>query len=212
MTASIPSRKLTARQREVLEFVINFVSERGFPPSIREIGSAMQISSLRGVTVHLDALERKGWIRRENASRGIQVLAPVPSRKKGTDSVPVLGTIAAGVPMLAVENIESYISVPEEITGRSSGSYFALRVKGDSMIGDGILPGDLVVIRSQRSVSQSELAAVLIEDEATVKRVRLDGDKAVLVASNPNYDPIIVDRAAIRILGKVAGLVRCYDH
>ncbi|HPP75773.1 MAG TPA: LexA family transcriptional regulator, partial [Armatimonadota bacterium] len=75
MTASIPSRKLTARQREVLEFVINFVSERGFPPSIREIGSAMQISSLRGVTVHLDALERKGWIRRENASRGIQVLA-----------------------------------------------------------------------------------------------------------------------------------------
>jgi repressor LexA len=209
MATGTTSKKLTARQREVLEFIVNHIAERGFPPSIREIGAALGISSLRGVTVHLDALERKGWINRENASRGIQVLVPVPTRRKGSASVPLLGTIAAGVPILAIENVESYIPVPEEMSDRS-GSLFALHVRGDSMVGDAILPGDIVIIRSQKVVANGELAAVLLGDEATVKRVHTDGSRIQLVASNPKYEPITVDRDDSGVIGKVIGLVRNY--
>lgn len=202
-------KKLTARQREVLDFIVGYIAERGFPPSIREIGAALRISSLRGVTIHLDALERKGWIRRESASRGIQVLAPVPGKREGALAIPVLGTIAAGTPILAVENVESYVLVPEEMAA-PGGSLFALRVRGDSMIGDGILPGDLVIIRHQRSIGSGELAAVLIGDEATVKRIKLDREKALLLSSNPQYEPIVIDREDSRIIGKVIGLIRSY--
>lgn len=201
--------KLTARQREALNFIINHIAQRGFPPSIREIGAALDISSLRGVTVHLDALERKGWIKRESASRGIHVLAPIPARKKGAESVPIIGTIAAGLPILAVENIEGYVLIPEEMLGRSNGA-FALKVSGNSMIGDAILPGDLVIIRSQKNIANGELAAVLLGDEATVKRVHYKDGKALLIASNPNYQPITIDREDSRVLGKVVGLIRNY--
>jgi repressor LexA len=203
------TKKLTARQREVLEFITNYIAEKGFPPSVREIGAALEISSLRGVTVHLDAIERKGWIKRERTSRGIQVLAPMPGRRKGAESVPVLGTIAAGIPILAVENVESYVFIPEEMAGRSN-NLFALRVRGDSMIGDAIAPGDLVIVRAQRSFSNGDLVAALLGDEATVKRARIDQSGVQLVASNPLYEPIVVDRDDSRIIGKVVGLIRSY--
>jgi len=209
MGAEVKTGKLTARQREVLNFIINHIAERGFPPSIREIGAALDISSLRGVTVHLDALERKGWIKRENASRGIHVLAPIPVRKKGAESVPIIGTIAAGLPILAVENIEGYVLVPEDMLGRS-GEVFALKVSGDSMIGDAILPGDLVIIRSQKNIASGEMAAVLLGDEATVKRVYYKEGKVQLIASNPKYQPIVIGREDSTILGKVVGLIRKY--
>ncbi|MEN6520460.1 MAG: transcriptional repressor LexA [Armatimonadota bacterium] len=201
--------KLTARQREVLNFIINYIADRGFPPSIREIGAALHISSLRGVTIHLDALERKGWIKRENASRGIQILAPTPMRKKGAESIPILGTIAAGAPILAVENIEDYLLIPEDMSRHSNG-LFALRIAGDSMVGDAILPGDLVIIRPQKSIANGELAAVLLGDQATIKRVRFEKEKAILIASNPKYQPIIVDREGCQVIGKLVGLIRNY--
>ncbi|MBI2843290.1 MAG: transcriptional repressor LexA [Armatimonadetes bacterium] len=203
------AKKLTARQREVLELIIKHIAERGFPPSIRELGAALKISSLRGVTVHLDALERKGWIRRERVSRGIQVLAPLPSSRGRGAAVPVLGTIAAGVPILAVENVESYITVPEEIAGRSN-NLLALRVWGESMIGDGIMPGDTVIVRPQRNVASGELAAVLLGDEATVKRARFEHGKATLESSNPHYPPMEIARDDAMIIGKVVGLIRNY--
>jgi len=202
-------KKLAARQRQVLEFIVNYIADHGFPPSIREIGAALHISSLRGVTGHLEALERKGWIERESKPRGIHVLAPVPGRRRGTAAVPVLGAIAAGTPILAIENIESYVLVPEEMVSRSE-SLFALRVQGDSMIGDAILPGDVVIVRSGRAVSSGDLAAVLIGDEATVKRVRIDRDRVVLLASNPRYEPVVVDREDSGIIGRVVGLIRNY--
>ncbi|MEN6371925.1 MAG: transcriptional repressor LexA [Armatimonadota bacterium] len=201
--------KLTARQREVLSFIINYISEKGFPPSIREIGAALNISSLRGVTIHLDALERKGWIKRESTSRAIQVLSPIPTRKKGAESIPILGTIAAGVPILAVENIEGYLLIPEEMTRHSNG-LFALIIAGDSMVGDAILPDDIVIIRPMKSVENGELAAVLLGEEATVKRVRFEKDKVMLIASNPKYQPIITDHEGCRIIGKLVGLIRNY--
>lgn len=203
------AKKLTTRQREVLEFIVNYIADRGFPPSIREIGGALKISSLRGVTVHLDALERKGWINRESTSRGIQVLAPIPERRKGSESIPVLGDVAAGRPILAIENVESYVMVPQEMVGQSS-NVFALRVRGDSMVGDGILPGDLVIIRPHRTVTSGSLAAVLLGDEATIKRVQFDGNKTILMPSNPHYEPIVVDRDDSGIIGRVIGLVRTY--
>lgn len=202
-------RKLTDRQREVLDFIISYVEDSGFPPSIREIGAALGISSLRGVTVHLDALERKGWIERESTSRSIRVLAPTTPGRKDAAMVPLIGTIAAGAPLLAVENVETYLAVPEEIVRKSSG-LFALRVQGDSMTGDGILPGDLVIIRQQQSAESGELAAVLIGDEATVKRLRIDDEQVTLIPSNPAYPPIRVERDGAAIIGKVVGLVRSY--
>lgn len=203
------AKKLTERQREVLEFVVGYVSEKGFPPSVREIGAALKISSLRGVTIHLDALEKKGWINRERTSRGIQVLAPIPGRKSGAAAVPVLGTIAAGIPILAFENVESYVFVPEEMVEHSN-KLFALRVRGDSMIGDAILPDDLVIVRSQRNFSPGDMVAALLGEEATVKRLKMDKDRVTLVASNPIYEPIVVDRDDSRIIGKVVGLIRNY--
>ena len=137
------------------------------------------------------------------------MLAPVPSSRRDAAVVPVLGTIAAGIPILAVENVEMYVPVPEEMAGKSS-NLFALRVRGDSMTGDGILPEDLVVVRQQKVVSNGELAAVLIGEEATVKRVHIDDGQVTLISSNPLYQPIPIGPDDAQILGKVVGLIRHY--
>lgn len=205
-------KALTARQREVLDTIIDFISKKGFAPSIRELGPILGVSSLRGVTIHLDALERKGWIERESTSRSIRVLAPTPTGPvpAHTRPIPVLGTIAAGVPLLAVENVESYINVPNEIAGAGE-ELFGLSVKGDSMIGDHILDGDTIIIRSHLEAENGEIVAVLIGDEATVKRLDKKSQPPRLLASNPNYDPIKLTTEDARILGKVVGLIRSYQ-
>ncbi len=188
---------------------MNFSAERGFPPSIREIGAALGISSLRGVTVHLDALERKGWIERERTSRGIHVLGVVAPKSQGSVDVPIVGTIAAGIPIPAIENIEGYVPAPEEMVGKST-DLFALRVRGDSMTGDGVLPGDIVIVRPQKRAANGELAAVLVGDEATIKRVYQEEGRAILVSSNPAYEPIVIEREDAGVIGKVIGLIRNY--
>lgn len=202
------SKGLTARQREVLEAIREFLARKGYPPSIRELGKTLGISSLRGVTIHLDAIEKKGWLQRESTSRSIRLLTAHESTDARV-SVPLLGSIAAGLPLLAVENVESYVPVPAEMAANAT-ELFALRVRGDSMIGDGILDGDTIIVRSQPSAESGEIIAALIGDEATVKRLDSSRWPARLLPSNPNYEPIELAREDVRILGKVMGLVRSY--
>lgn len=203
-------KQLTARQREVLDAIVNYRGEKGYVPSIRELGKMLNISSLRGVTVHLAALERKGWIERESTSRSIRILAPQPpDAETPARLVPLLGTIAAGAPLLAVENVESYIPVPEGLAGRP-GELFALRVKGDSMVGDHILDGDTIIVESRPSAEDGEIVAALIDDEATVKRLDTRSQPPRLLPSNPAYSPIELIDVQARILGRVVGLVRSY--
>ena len=198
-------RMLTARQREVLEVIGEYIAEKGYPPSIRDLMPRLGISSLRGVTIHLQALEKKGWIERERTSRSIRLNSP--AEKPSALSIPLLGTIAAGTPLLAVENVESYIPLPAELSGHS-GEMFALKVKGDSMTGDHILDGDIIVVRSQNSAEQGEIVAALIEDEATVKRLDIQARPARLLPSNPNYSPVELssENARIRIIHRIIGV------
>ncbi len=202
---------LTARQREVLDCIRMYQAEKGYPPSIRELGKMLNISSLRGVTIHLDALERKGWIERESTSRSIRVLAPQqPEVSQQGAAVPLLGAISAGVPLLAVENVDSYVTVPKEMSASGS-ELFALKVRGDSMIGDHIMDGDVIIVRSQNSADTDDIVAALIGDEATVKRLDLRANPPRLLPSNPNYEPIELAGEDARILGKVVGLMRTFD-
>ena len=206
------TRGLTDKQQRILAFLESYVNDKGYPPSIREIGNNFSISSLRGVTVHLDALERKGMIKRANTSRSITIIgktgATAPSRNIVV--VPLVGTIAAGVPITASQNIEAMIPVPQEMVGNLQ-NVFALQVKGDSMINAHILPRDLVIIKQTRSAENGDLVAVLLGDEATVKHIQFTADGVRLIAANPAYDPIEVKREDSQIIGKVIGLIRNFD-
>ncbi len=206
------TRGLTDKQERILAFIVEYVNDKGYPPSIREIGNSFTISSLRGVTVHLDALERKGMIKRLSTSRSITVIgktgATAPSRN--VSFVPLVGTIAAGVPITAHQNVESQIPVPQEMIHNVK-SAFALRVKGDSMINAHIMEGDYVVVREQNTAENGDLVAVLIGDEATIKHIQFTHDGARLIAANPAYEPIEIRREDSKIMGKIIGLIRNYD-
>ena len=206
------AKGLTKRQQNILEYILDYIQKEGFPPSIREIGKDFKIGSLRGVTVHLDALERKGYISRANTPRSIRVIHPQYQQQNRVVMLPLLGTIAAGVPIEAQEYEEEQIPVPAEMV-RNVPRAFLLRVRGDSMIGDGILPRDLVVIKPQKTANHGDLVAALLGDEATVKRIHLDSNKkqARLMPSNPAYDPIPIERGDAPIIGKVVGLIRDYE-
>ena len=206
------TRGLTDKQERILGFIVDYVNEHGYPPSIREIGIHFGISSLRGVTVHLDALERKGYIKRANTARAITVIGKTGSTApdRNVSMVPLVGTIAAGVPITAHENIESLVPVPQEMIYNVK-TAFALRVKGDSMIDAHIVEGDLVVIKEQSTAENGDIVAFLLGDEATVKRIEFTNDGVRLKAENSAYPPIDVRREDSRIMGKVIGLVRSYD-
>jgi len=202
------AKQLTVRQRQVLDTIREFILDKGYGPSIRELGSILGISSLRGVTIHLDALERKGWLTRENKSRSIRVLAP--SSVSPGRSVPLLGAISAGIPLLAVENVESHIAIPLRMAPESD-EVFALRVRGDSMIDDHIVDGDVIVVRKQDIAEHGQIVAALIGDEATVKRLDLHSQPPRLLPANPNYDPIPLSAGESIVLGRVIGLLRSID-
>jgi len=205
------AKGLTKRQEEILAFIRDYVAKEGFPPSIREIGRIFDIGSLRGVTVHLDALERKGYINRSNTPRSIKVTHPEFQPNAGILQLPLLGSIAAGLPIEAQEHVETLIPVPPGMV-KESDNAFLLRIVGDSMIGDGILPSDLVVIRPQSSARNMDIVAFLLGDDATVKRINFDPTGVIkLLSSNPKYDPIIVDREGSKIIGKVVGLIRDFE-
>ena len=204
---------LTQRQRQVLALIQLHLADRGAPPSIRELRAGLHLKSLRGVTVHLDALARKGYIERTRHARGIRITngAGIPRMKIQPVPLllPVVGRIAAGQPILAEQNIEERLAVdPRWVPGPGC---YAVRVHGQSMIHAGICDGDYVVIRPQSDAENGQIVAVLIEGEATVKRFyREKGGRIRLQPENPVFEPIFVlakDRS-IQILGKVVGLFR----
>lgn len=204
------AKGLTKRQELILQYILDYVQKEGFPPSIREIGKDFEIGSLRGVTVHLDALERKGYITRANTPRSIRIIHCDYQPDSKVVMLPLLGSIAAGVPIEASEHVEAEIAVPSDMV-RNIQNPFMLRVQGDSMIGDGIMPRDLVIIKPQKTAMHGDLVAVLLGDEATVKRIHFDSKKVTLMPSNPAYDPMVIERDDAQVVGKVVGLIRDYN-
>ena len=197
---------LNDRAREILSFIQRFARERGYPPTIREIGREYGISSTNGVRYYLNLLEKEGHLRRsERISRGIEGVARASTAP--STGIPLLGRVAAGQPILAEESYEGAVE-PGDMFGDRSG-LFALRVRGDSMTGAGIMPGDFVIVRRQENANAGEMVVALLSDEATVKYYRPSRGRVELVAANPAYEPIIVDpQGGFRILGVVKGVLR----
>jgi repressor LexA len=200
------TENLTTRQAEILEYLRDEIDGKGLPPTIREIGEAFGIRSTKGVEDHLSALERKGFIRRERGkSRAIEVASRPDLR--GARLVPLLGRIAAGSPILAVENHQGHFVLDESLVG--TGNTFLLRVAGDSMRDASILDGDLVVVRAQESARSGEIVAVRLGEEATVKRYHRDAQGITLLPENGAYDPIPVGPDDdFHVLGRVVGVFR----
>lgn len=203
---------LPPRQQQILELIQRTVAEQGYPPSVREIGQHLGLRSPASVHRHLKNLEDTGHIRRDSTKpRAIVVLKPradEPARPSVTTrDVPLLGRIAAGAPILAEENIEEVMPLPEALVG-TGGPLFMLEVRGDSMIDAGILDGDMVVVRSQPHAENGEIVAFLIEgEEATVKRLERQPGKVVLHPANPDYQPMVYS-SGVEILGKVVTVLR----
>lgn len=201
------SRPLTERQQAILDFIIETIRTRGFPPTLRDIGQDFGIRSTKGVNDHLAALERKGKIRRQNnLSRGIEVVG-LPSLEEESESVPVLGRIAAGAPLLASENVEGSYRLDRSLLHGDRN--FLLRVQGDSMVGAHICNGDYVLVRPQETADEGEIVVALVDDEATVKYLERDGKRVRLQPANAAVPPILLEPGTpLRILGKVVGVLR----
>jgi len=203
--------QLSERQQQVLDYVRTVVADRGYPPSVREIGEALGLSSPSTVHSHLSALVKAGVIRRDPSKpRAIEILdgaeVPKPVRDDDLREVPLVGRIAAGSPVLATEDIEDVFSLPTSLVG--SGPVFMLRVRGDSMVDAGILDGDLVVVRRQPDANDGDIVAAMIEgEEATVKRLYRRDGQIVLHAENPAYPDMVFD-GDVAILGKVVSVLR----
>ncbi|RME67198.1 MAG: repressor LexA [Nitrospirae bacterium] len=199
-------KPLTMAQERVLEYVRRFVSERGYPPTVREICDAFGFKSPMAAKAHLDALERKGYIRRRTGlARGIELTGPV-SEGPSFLRIPVLGRIRAGEPVYATEDIEDYIRIDQRLIPLEEG--FGLRVEGQSMVGVGILPGDIVIVRPQPVAEPGDIVVALIGDEATVKRFYLENAMVVLKPENPEMSPLRLKPSEVKIIGKVIGLIR----
>jgi repressor LexA len=203
-------KKLTDRQQQVLDFIQDKITVDGFPPTIREIGAELGINSTNGVNDHLRALERKGYLTRTEAKSRAIVPVDLGDGDEAMIEVPLLGKIAAGSPILAVENVEDTVKIDRFFLGRNR-EVFALRVVGESMIGDGIHDGDFIFVKKQRTAPRGAIVVALIEDEATVKRYYPEGDRIRFQPSNPTMDPIYVSAAEFRetqIVGVVVGIYR----
>jgi repressor LexA len=225
---------LTQRQRDILDFITASIVERGFPPTLREIGEHFKIRSTNGVNDHLKALEKKGHLRREDLkSRAMRPVLPgggevVPMRRHDTRpdtavdavepfeadedlvEVPVLGKVAAGLPILAVENATDSVRIDRVLLGGNR-EVFGLRIVGESMIEDGILDGDYVFVKKTPSAKPGDIVVAMIEGEATVKRYYPEGDRIRFQPANSNMAPIIVRRAefkSVDIIGIVVGVYR----
>jgi len=214
--------ELTARQRHILTVIRDWVGEHGYPPTMREIGAAVGLSSPSTVAHHMAILQKNGFIRRDaHSSRAVYLLdgsvddgrpldtaGPTGNDRRGDSAddarVPVLGAIAAGAPILAEEHVEDELTLPLSLVGR--GNLFALRVKGDSMIEAAICDGDLVVVRQQQVAESGDIVAAMIDGEATVKVLRLRDGNAELLPRNPLYQAIPANQAVI--LGKVVSVLR----
>jgi repressor LexA len=196
---------LTARQKEIYDFLLRSIREKGYAPSIHEIGARFKIASTNGVSDHLKALEKKGYVR-PVGRRAIEVLSALGRPMlTAMREVPVLGRVPAGKPFFSEENSEGLLTIPSDM---GSGKLFALQVKGDSMIDAGILDGDRVIVKQQGAAENGEIVCALIDGEATLKRFYKKGDVITLKPENKNYAPITVSDGEFRVVGRVVGLMR----
>ena len=202
------NRRITAKQEEILTYIKNEILERGFPPAVREICQAVGLKSTSSVHSHLETLEKNGYIRRDPTKpRAIEILDDSFNLlRRELVNVPVVGTVAAGQPILAEQNIDSYFPIPAEYMPNEQ--TFILRVKGDSMINAGIMNGDQVVVRQQPSAENGDIVVALVDDSATVKTFYKENGHIRLQPENDTMDPIIVDDC--QILGKVFGVFRFF--
>jgi repressor LexA len=199
-------KTLTGRQRQVLQFIQTHLREKGYPPTLREIGREFGITSTNGVNSILNALEKKVAIKRSaKISRGLELT------KEPLTNIPILGRIAAGRPVWAEENFSGSIPLDPEFF-RGHKNVFALKVQGDSMTGAGIFPDDLIIAEHQATANPGDIVVALIDDTATVKKFYREKDQIRLEAANPRYTPIIItqDSGEFRITGKVIGVIRKY--
>ncbi len=196
---------LTKRQREIFDYVKQYGAEHGYPPTVRDIGKAIGLTSSSTVHAHLANLEKLGMLRRDPTKpRAIEVLVDRAKAAVVPSGLPVVGQVAAGHPVLADENIEEYVPVPQ-IAGGDEGE-FVLRVKGDSMINAGIFEGDYVVVRPQKTASDGEIVVALLGDEATVKRFYKEKDQVRLQPENDALEPI--RSRDVTLVGRVVGVCR----
>ena len=196
---------LTTRQEEIFQYILEHIEWEGYPPTIRQIAAHFDIISPNGVKEHLLALQRKGCINlRPRTSRGIEILRKPSWMGAKQEGIPLVGRIAAGQPVLAVENIEDRLTL--ERLFPSDGRIFALRVKGDSMIDAGIYDGDIVIVRRQSTAEKGDIVVALLDDEATVKKFHRKGNKICLIPANKKYTPTILEH--VEIAGKVIGVIR----
>jgi repressor LexA len=196
---------LTKRQQEIFEFIKRYSSQHGYPPTVRDIGKAIGLTSSSTVHTHLANLEKIGLLRRDPSKpRALELLVDQAKKAVGPSGLPVVGRVAAGSPVLAEENIEEYVEVPQ-LAGGDSGEY-VLRVSGDSMRDAGILDGDHVVVRKQETARNGEIVVALVGEEATVKRYFKESDHIRLQPENDAHEPIRT--RDVEILGRVVGVCR----
>ncbi len=203
------TEQLTERQNKILDYIRYVTKVRSYPPSVREIGEAVGLSSSSTVHNHLNQLERRGLIKRDpSKSRTVQLVqdAQVDHQRRNAVSVPVVGNVAAGAPILAEQNIEDHMLLSSELAQEG---FFLLRVRGDSMINAGILDSDLVLVRPQHDAPQGAIVVALVEGDATVKRFERGNGHVRLVPENPAYEPIVTTN--VSLVGVVRGVIRLFS-
>jgi len=200
--------QLTERQTKILDYIRFVTKSRNYPPSVREIGEAVGLSSSSTVHNHLNQLERRGLIKRDpSKSRTVQLVRDqnADNQRRNAVSVPVIGNVAAGAPILAEQNIEEHMLLSPELAQEG---YFLLRVRGESMINAGILEGDLVLVRPQREAPNGAIVVALVDGDATVKRFERGNGHVKLIAENPAYAPIVTTN--VSLVGVVRGVIRMF--
>lgn len=208
---------LSSRQREIYSFIVEEINQKGYPPSVREIGKAVGLKSPASVHNHLKTLEKLNYIRRDPSKpRAIEILDKEKKKKDFKDNfdkemihVPIVGRVTAGIPILAEENIEDYFPVPTSFIKVRGKKLFMLEIDGESMINAGIEDGDYVIAQQQNTANNGEIVIALIDNRATVKRFYKRKDYVELKPENPNYDPILVKN--VKLMGKVVGLFRNFE-
>jgi len=200
--------KISSKQKEILEYIKQEILNKGYPPAVREICEAVNLKSTSSVHSHLETLEKNGYIRRDPTKpRAIEIIDDSFNlTRREVVNVPLIGQVAAGQPILAVENITNYFPIPAEFLNNSE--TFMLNVKGDSMINMGIYDGDMIIVRRQQTADNGEVIVALVDDSATVKRFYKEDGHYRLQPENDFMDPIIVDN--VEIVGKVIGLIRLH--
>ena len=203
-------RKITAKQQEILDYIKEEILKKGYPPAVREICEAVHLKSTSSVHSHLETLEKNGYIRRDATKpRAIEIIDDNFNLvRREVVNVPIVGTVAAGQPVLAVENIEGYFPIPAEFMPNEQS--FMLKVKGESMVNAGIFDGDQVLVKQQSTASDGDIVVALVDEGATVKTFYKEKGYYRLQPENDSMDPIII-RGDLQILGKVFGVFRLYQ-